>query len=68
VIVIGALFITDEYRDALIRVSLAAGPKRSQVLVAKAIVLGAVTFVAKLEEGREILRKAAKCLAGETRW
>jgi hypothetical protein len=68
VIVIGALFITEEYRDALIRVSLAAGPKRSQVLVAKAIVLGAVTFVAELEEGRKIPRKAAKYFAGETRW
>ena len=48
VIVIGALFITDEYRDALIRVSLAASPKRSRVLAAKAIVLGVVTFAAAL--------------------
>lgn len=46
VIVVGALFITAEYRADLIHVTLAASPRRSRVLVAKAIVLGAVTFVA----------------------
>jgi hypothetical protein len=48
VVVVGALFITAEYRDNLIRVTLAASPGRGRVLVAKAIVLGAVTFVAGL--------------------
>ncbi|MBP2704267.1 ABC transporter permease subunit [Microbispora sp. RL4-1S] len=48
VIVVGALFITTEYRENLIHVTLAAGPRRSRVLAAKAIVLGAVTFVAGL--------------------
>jgi len=48
VIVVGALFITTEYRQNLIHVTLAAGPGRSRVLLAKAIVLGAVTFVAGL--------------------
>jgi hypothetical protein len=48
VIVVGALFITTEYRKNLIHVTLAANPRRSRVLVAKAIVLGAVTFVAGL--------------------
>ncbi|MDX3193961.1 ABC transporter permease subunit [Streptomyces sp. MN03-5084-2B] len=48
VIVVGALFVTTEYRDDLIQVTLAAGPSRSRVLVAKAVVLGAVTFVAGL--------------------
>lgn len=46
VIVVGALFITEEYRDEMIRLTLAASPRRSRVLVAKAIVLWAVTFVA----------------------
>ncbi|MFI0479411.1 ABC transporter permease subunit [Actinomadura sp. 9N215] len=46
VIVVGALFITTEYRKNLIHVTLAASPRRSRILVAKAIVLGAVTFVA----------------------
>ncbi|GLY86915.1 ABC transporter permease subunit [Actinoallomurus iriomotensis] len=48
VIVVGALFVTTEYRRGLIHVTLAAGPGRSRVLVAKAIVLGAVTFVTGL--------------------
>jgi len=47
VIVVGTLFITTEYRD-LIHVTLAASPRRSRVLAAKAIVLGAVTFTAGL--------------------
>ncbi|MDG9723788.1 ABC transporter permease subunit [Streptomyces sp. DH41] len=48
VLVVGALFITEEYRDKMIRLTMAASPRRSRVLVAKAIVLGAVTFVAGL--------------------
>jgi hypothetical protein len=48
VIVVGALFITTEYRKKLIHVTLAASPRRVRVLLAKAIVLGAVTFVAGL--------------------
>ncbi|WP_255947905.1 DUF1349 domain-containing protein [Streptomyces odontomachi] len=48
VMVVGALFITTEYRKSLIHVTLAASPRRSRVLVAKAMVLGGVTFVAAL--------------------
>jgi hypothetical protein len=48
VIVVGALFITTEYRQNLIHVTLAASPRRSRVLLAKAIVLAAVAFVAGL--------------------
>lgn len=48
VIIVGALFITTEYRKNLIHVTLAASPRRGGVLLAKAIVLGAVTFVAGL--------------------
>ncbi|WST82583.1 DUF1349 domain-containing protein (plasmid) [Streptomyces sp. NBC_01136] len=48
VIVVGALFITTEYRKKLIHVTLTAGPRRGRVLLAKSIVLGAVTFVAGL--------------------
>jgi hypothetical protein len=48
VIVVGTLFITAEYRDHLICVTLAASPRRSRVLAAKAVVLGVVTFVAGL--------------------
>lgn len=48
VVVVAALFITTEYRNKLIHVTLTAGPRRSRVLLAKAIVLSAVTFVAGL--------------------
>jgi ABC-type transport system involved in multi-copper enzyme maturation permease subunit len=48
VVVIGVMFITTEYRRGLIRITLAASPRRGRVLAAKAIVLAAVTFVAGL--------------------
>ena len=48
VIVVATLFITAEYRRGLIRTTLAASPRRGRVLAAKAIVIGAVTFVAGL--------------------
>ncbi len=48
VIVIGAMFVTAEYRRGLIRTTLAACPRRAQVLAAKAIVIGSVAFVAGL--------------------
>ena len=44
--VLGALFMTAEYRRGLIRVTLAASPRRGRVLAAKAIVIGVVTFAA----------------------
>ena len=46
VLVVAGLFMTAEYRRGLIRVTFSAHPRRGQVLAAKAIVIGAVTFVA----------------------
>ena len=46
VAVLGALFITAEHRRGLIRLTLAASPRRGRVLAAKAIVIGAVTLAA----------------------
>jgi ABC-type transport system involved in multi-copper enzyme maturation permease subunit len=46
--VVGAMFVTTEYRRGLMRVTLAASPGRGRVLAAKAIVIGSVTFVAGL--------------------
>jgi ABC-type transport system involved in multi-copper enzyme maturation permease subunit len=46
--VIAAMFMTAEYRRNLIRVTLTASPRRGRVLAAKAIVIGAVSFVAGL--------------------
>jgi ABC-type transport system involved in multi-copper enzyme maturation permease subunit len=48
VAVVGAMFITAEYRRGLIRLTLAASPRRGRVLAAKAIVIGSVTFAAGL--------------------
>lgn len=48
VIVVAALFLTAEYRRGLIRTTLAASPRRGRVLLAKAVVVGAVTFVVGL--------------------
>jgi ABC-type transport system involved in multi-copper enzyme maturation permease subunit len=44
-VVIGAMFITTEYRRGMIRVTLAASPRRGRVLAAKAVVIGLVCFV-----------------------
>jgi ABC-type transport system involved in multi-copper enzyme maturation permease subunit len=46
--VVAALFMTAEYRRNLIRVTLAASPRRGRALAAKAIVIGAVSFAAGL--------------------
>ncbi|MGD0553499.1 MAG: ABC transporter permease subunit [Streptosporangiaceae bacterium] len=47
-IVVGAVFITAEYRRGLIRISLTASPRRGRLLAAKAVVIGAVSFVTGL--------------------
>jgi ABC-type transport system involved in multi-copper enzyme maturation permease subunit len=44
-VVIGAMFVTAEYRRGMIRVTLAASPRRGRVLAAKALVVGLVSFV-----------------------
>jgi ABC-2 family transporter protein len=48
VTVVGAVFITTEYRSGLVRVTLAASPRRGRVLAAKAAVIGLVTFAGGL--------------------
>ena len=47
-VVVGVMFMTAEYRRGLISTTFAASPRRGRVLAAKAVVLGAVTFVAGL--------------------
>jgi hypothetical protein len=47
-ICVGALFGTSEYRRGLIRTTFAATPRRGEVLAAKALVLGGVTFALSL--------------------
>jgi len=48
VVVVATMFITAEYRRGLIRVTLAASPRRGRVLAAKAIVTGLVVFATGL--------------------
>jgi hypothetical protein len=47
-IVVATLFVTAEYRRGMIRTTLAAGPRRGQMLAAKAVVIGSVAFVTGL--------------------
>jgi ABC-type transport system involved in multi-copper enzyme maturation permease subunit len=49
--VVAAMFMTAEYRRGLIRTTLAASTHRGQVLAAKAIVVGSVSFAAGLAGG-----------------
>jgi ABC-type transport system involved in multi-copper enzyme maturation permease subunit len=46
--IVAAMLVTAEYRRGLIRVTLAASPRRGRVLAAKALVAGAVAFAAGL--------------------
>lgn len=46
IVVVGALFVTGEYRRGLIRTTIAARPRRGLILAAKASVVGGVSFVA----------------------
>lgn len=59
-IVVAAMFMTTEYRRGLIRSTLAAAPRRGQVLAAKAVVAGAVAFAAGLAAGGAVLPLALR--------
>ena len=48
IVTVAAMFFSTEYRRGLIRTTLAATPRRGTVLAAKAVVIGAVAFVAGL--------------------
>ena len=63
-IVVGAMFITAEYRRGLIRVSLAAAPRRGRLLAAKAVVVGAVSFVTGIIAAVLAVAVGARTLAG----
>jgi hypothetical protein len=48
VVVLGVMFVTAEYRRGLIRTTVAACPRRGRILAAKAVVVGAVTYLTGL--------------------
>ena len=62
-IVVGAMFITTEYRRRLIWVSLAAAPRRGRLLAAKAVVIGTVSFVTGLIAGTLAVAVGTRTLA-----
>jgi ABC-type transport system involved in multi-copper enzyme maturation permease subunit len=64
VIVIGTTFITAEYRRGLIRTTLAATPGRGRILAAKAIVIGAVTYLAGLAAAAIVVTLGQRILRG----
>ncbi len=47
-VIVGAVFVTAEYRRGLIRTTFTAAPRRGRVLAAKAVVLAVVTFAVGL--------------------
>jgi ABC-type transport system involved in multi-copper enzyme maturation permease subunit len=69
-LVVAAMFITAEYRRGLIRVSLTAAPRRGRLLAAKAVVIGAVGFVAGLAAATLALAIGTRALrrAGGLAW
>ncbi|WP_433796935.1 ABC transporter permease subunit [Actinoplanes sp. CA-252034] len=62
VVVVGAAFMTGEYRRGMIRTTLAAGPGRGRMLLAKAAVIGAVTFVAGLVSAATVVAVGRRLL------
>jgi hypothetical protein len=64
VVVVGVLFVTAEYRRGLIRTTLAASPRRGLVLAAKALVLGAVTFLVGLVAAATVMTLGRQVLRG----
>jgi ABC-type transport system involved in multi-copper enzyme maturation permease subunit len=67
-LVVGTMFITAEYRRGLIRTTLAATPRRGQVLAAKAIVIGTVTFAAGLAGSAAAVLLGERMLRGSGRY
>ena len=68
VLVVGTMFITAEYRRGLIRTTLAATPRRGQVLAAKAIVIAAVAFTVGLAGSAAAVLAGADMLRGSGRF
>jgi ABC-type transport system involved in multi-copper enzyme maturation permease subunit len=63
--VVGAMFVTTEYRRGMIRVTLAACPRRGRVLAAKAAVIGLVAFAAGLAGAAVIVPLGLRMLTSQ---
>jgi len=62
VVVVGAMFMTAEYRRGLIAVTFAASPGRGRVLAAKAVVIGSASFAAGLAGAAPVVLVGAHLL------
>jgi ABC-type transport system involved in multi-copper enzyme maturation permease subunit len=62
--VVAVLFVTSEYKRGTIRTTFMASPRRGRVLVAKAVVIGAVTFIAGLVASAGAFTVANRVAAG----
>jgi len=65
VAVLGVLFVTTEYRRGLVRTTFTTTPGRIRVLAAKAVVLGAITFVLGLVASTGALLLGTAILGGD---
>jgi ABC-type transport system involved in multi-copper enzyme maturation permease subunit len=63
-VVVAAMYVTAEYRRALIRTTLMASPRRGRVLAAKAVVIGAAAFVAGLAGAAAAVTLGGRLLRG----
>jgi ABC-type transport system involved in multi-copper enzyme maturation permease subunit len=62
--VVGAMFTSAEYRRGMIRTTMAASPGRGRVLAAKAVVVGAATFVVGLVGAAVAVAAGSRLLRG----
>jgi ABC-type transport system involved in multi-copper enzyme maturation permease subunit len=54
-VIVGAMFISAEYRRGMIRTTVTASSRRGRILVAKATVIGAAAFVAALADAATVV-------------
>ena len=64
IVVVATLFVTAEYRRGLMLTTFTASPSRGRVLAAKAIVLGAATFVVGLVGAAVVVSLGRRVLRG----
>ncbi|MET8686564.1 ABC transporter permease subunit [Streptomyces sp. NPDC004732] len=64
---LGVLFVTAEYRRGMIRTTFVLSPRRGRVLVAKAVVIGAVSFAAGLVAAFTAYLLSAPLLRGDNK-
>jgi ABC-type transport system involved in multi-copper enzyme maturation permease subunit len=62
VVVVGTMFVTAEYGRGVMRTTVSASPRRGRILAAKALVIGAVTFVTGLAAAAAVVSLGQRVL------